>query len=72
MLCSLEASASHILDHLELGAQDIKTSQIAPLPEFCVLREIEIQTRRCFAENDGGSANFIGLLPNSLEGFTMR
>ena len=60
------------LEHLELGAQDIKTSQIAPLREFHVLREIEIQTRRCFAENDGGPANLIRLLPIFLEGFTMR
>ena len=71
MLCSLEANASHTLEHLVLRARDIKTSQIAPLREFHVLREVDIQTSGCFAVNDGGPANLIGLLPISLERLIM-
>ena len=67
VLSSLEANADHTLQNLSLGAEEIETSQIAPVRKFRVLREIELQTLRCFAVDSGQPSDLISLLPTSLE-----
>ena len=67
VLSSLEANACHTLQTLSLGAEEIETSQVAPVRHFRVLREVELQTLRCFAVTAGKPSDLIGLLPTSLE-----
>ena len=71
LLGSLEANQSYSRTS-QIGRSRYQGQSNRPSSRIRVLREIEIQTRRCFAGNDGGPANLIGLLPVSLEGFIMR
>lgn len=71
VLSSLEANACHTLETLGLGAEEIETSQVAPVRQFRVLREIELQTLRCFAVTSSKAPNLISLLPPSLERLAM-
>ena len=71
VLSSLEANACHTLQTLGLGAEEIETSQVAPVRQFRVLREIELQTLRCFAVTSGKPSDLVSLLPTSLERLAM-
>ena len=71
VLSSLEANACHTLQSLGLGADEIETSQVAPVRQFHALREIELQTLRCFAVTSGKPYDLISLLPTSLEKLAM-
>ena len=68
---TLETNAGHTLESLRLSAEEIEASQIAPLRDFRVLREIEMQTFRCFAVQGGKPADIILSLPISLERLAM-
>ena len=72
LLNSLEANAGQTLERLKLGAEKIETTDIAPARAFRALRDIEIQTSRCFAVDEDKPANFAGFLPVSLERFAMH
>ena len=67
VLSTLVASAGHTLEKLHLSSQEIETSHMAPVREFRILREVELQTLRCFAVSSDQMANFISFLPSSLE-----
>ncbi|CAD6578272.1 MAG: hypothetical protein ASARMPRED_008667 [Alectoria sarmentosa] len=64
---SLEANASHTLEHLKLGAPGVEASQIAPIRRFHALREIEIETSCCLAVEGSKIANLVSVLPVSVE-----
>ena len=65
---SLEANASHTLEHLKLGAPGVEASQIAPIQGFhAALREIEIETSCCLAVEESKIANLVSVLPVSVE-----
>ena len=72
LMTTLEANASHNLEHLILGAEDIQASQIAPTRGFHALREIEFDTNHCLAIEESRIANLIGVLPVSIERLTLR
>lgn len=72
LMKSIEANASHTLENLKLSALNLETSQLAPIRGFSALREIEIQTSRCFAVEESNIANFINVLPVSIERLSLR
>ena len=70
LLNCLKTTASHTLEHLELGAEEIETSSLAPLRDFQSLQNIEIRTSLSFAV-EGKIASLAGVLPVSLERLAM-
>ncbi|KAF6230706.1 hypothetical protein HO173_011058 [Letharia columbiana] len=72
LMKSLEANASHTLEHLRLSALDIDPSGLAPLRGFHALRGVEFHTVRCLAVEASNGATLIGALPASIESLDMR
>lgn len=73
LMNSLEATASHTLESLKLSAHnlDLEISEIASLHEFSALREVDIQTRSCFAAGDKPRP-LVSVLPDSIERLAIR
>ena len=67
LMTALEINASHSLQYLRLGADDIKTSQIARVRGCHALREITFVTNRCLAIEGSNIQDLVGVLPVSIE-----
>ena len=67
LVTALEINASHSLEYLRLGADDIKTSHMAPVRGCHALREIVFFTNRCLAIEGSNIQDLIGVLPVAIE-----
>lgn len=72
LMTTLENNASHSLQYLRLGAEEITTSQMAPVRGYHALREIAIITNRCLAVEGSNIQDLIGVLPVSIERIELR
>ena len=72
VISPLVANASHTLERLKLGPVDIKTSQIASLRGFRALREVTFDTSRCLLVEEDSVADFVGVLPVSINRLAFR
>ena len=71
-MTTLAINASHSLQYLRLGAEEITTSQMAPVRGYHDLREIAIITNRCLAVEGSNTQDLIGVLPVSIERIELR
>ena len=72
LMTTLIINASHSLQYLRLGAEEIKTSQMAPVRGCHALREIVLVTNRCLAVEGSNIQDLLDALPGSIERIELR